>query len=74
MCLLWAALVIDRILKLKMVAAPKTFEGWFAMKFCLSRGSMDSLADTLLQCLGAKERAIGGSVCQNCSHTDQKIN
>jgi hypothetical protein len=69
MSLLWAALVRDRILKLKKVAAPKTFEGWFTMKFRVSRGSMDSLADKLLQCLGAKERAMGGSLCQNCEPT-----
>ncbi len=54
MSLLWAALVTDRILKLKKVAAPKTFEGWFTLKFCLSRGSMDSLADKLLTVFGGK--------------------
>jgi hypothetical protein len=66
---LWAALVFDRLLKLKMVAAPKTFGGWFTLKFCLRRGSMDSLADKLLECLGARESAMVGSLCQNCEPT-----
>jgi hypothetical protein len=52
-----------------MVAAPQTFEGWFTLKFCLSSGSMDSLADKLLQCLGAKERAMVGSLSENCEPT-----